>query len=70
MYKAIVSFNKVDFEIFIGGSISTPLSEKEGALLSSALSFLLIRQAWQEMTDSEWDSFSSELAELAERIMP
>jgi hypothetical protein len=44
------------------------LSSYESALALSALSLLLIREAWQPMGDSEWDNLESELSILLDRI--
>jgi len=69
-YTANIGFIESDFDAFTGGAIGTPLTEKQGALLSSALSFLMTRYAWQDMTDSEWDAWDNELSELMELITP
>lgn len=63
-------FNKVDFDDFTGGSISVPLTEKEGALLSSAFFYMLNRSSWYPMSDSEWDSWNSCLAGIIEKVSP
>jgi len=63
-------FNIQDFDAFTGGAISIPLTEKEGALLSSAFFYMLNRSSWYPMTDSEWDTLESELAEIIEKVSP
>jgi len=63
-------FNIDDFSVFAGGAISIPLTEKEGALLSSDFFYMLNRSSWYPMTDSEWDILESELSEIIEKVSP
>jgi len=63
-------FVKSDFDNFTGGAISVPLTEKEGALLSSALFYMLNRSSWYPMTDSDWDIWNSYLAGIIEKVSP
>jgi len=69
-YFAEIEFTSTEFNVFTGGAIGTPLTEKQGALLSSAFSFLLNRSAWESMSDSAWDALEDELAELMELVTP
>ena len=43
--------------------------KRESALASSALSLLLDRNAWDEMSDSDWDSLSTTIADLLDEII-
>jgi len=63
-------FDKSAFDIFTGGEISIPLTEKEGALLSSALFYMLNRSSWYPMSDAEWDYWNSYLAGIIEKVSP
>jgi len=63
-------FNIDDFSVFTGGAISVPLTEKEGALLSSAFFYMLNRSSWYPMADAEWDTLESELSEIIEKVSP
>lgn len=69
-YRTLVSFNESDFSGYTEGSISIPITEKQGALLSSALLLLIRRDAWQDMTDEEWDTLESYLSSLLEKVLP
>lgn len=49
--------------------IAIGLTSRESALASSALSLLLDRNAWDEMSDSDWDSLSTTIADLLDEII-
>lgn len=68
--KITLSLDKSEYDQFTGGAIGVPITEKQAAILSSVFAYAYIRDAWQEMTDAEWDELSSELAEIGELLTP
>ena len=66
--KTIISLDRDDYAIFTGGDTTIVINEKQRALLSSAFSLILQREAWETMSDTQWDTFSSELAEIGELL--
>jgi len=67
--RVVVSFVRDDYsgldDIQV---VPLGLTQYEGALAMSALSVLLERSVWDEMSDSEWDSLSGAIAQLLSEI--
>ena len=69
MIKTYTQFDQSDYTAFDDTSTAAiNLTEREAAYLLSLTDLLTIREAWDTMTDAEWDTLESELSDLIERI--
>lgn len=59
-----------DYDIFTGGSIGIPITEREGGIVSTMLFLILDRDAWQPMTDAEWETQYEQIVNLIEKLSP
>jgi len=67
--RTLVSFERDDYATLDDTSvIPLGLTQYEGALAMSALSLLLDRATWDEMTDEQWDVLSNRIAQLMSEI--
>lgn len=48
--------------------VSTSLTERQAAILLGVSIYMTERDAWEEMTDSEWDDLSNVIANALEGI--
>ena len=51
--RLTIEFTSSDYDIFTGGSIGVPITERQGAIITSCLFLCYDRDAWEEMTDAE-----------------
>lgn len=65
MVRITVEADIDDFDVFdnvIVGSVS--LTERQRALLSTALGLINRRDVWEPITDAEWDQLESDIASI------
>lgn len=68
--RVTVSFERDDYATLDDTNvIPLGLTQYEGALAMSALSVLLNRDVWEDMTDAQWDTLSSRISELLDEIL-
>jgi hypothetical protein len=66
--QVVLQLDSAAYDVFVGGTIAIPISEREGAIIVTMLSLLLDRNAWQEMSDTEWDAQLAEITEMIEKL--
>lgn len=65
MTRISVGADVGDFDVFDNSSTSgVDLTERERALLSTALCLINDRRVWAAMTDAEWDDLESDIAAI------
>lgn len=67
---AYLNLDSAAYDVFTGGAIGIPISERDGAIISTMLMLLTERENWDEMTDLEWSAQEEEIQELLERLTP
>jgi hypothetical protein len=65
-----LNLDSAAYDVFTGGTIGIPISEREGAIISTMLLLLTKRVNWGEMTDLEWSAQEEEIQDLIERLTP
>lgn len=63
-----VELDRAAYDVFVGGSIGIPMTEREAAFINTMIDVLINREAWSEMTDSEWSDIENEIAILMEKL--
>lgn len=66
--QVVLEIDSAAYDAFTGGTIGLPMNEREGAIIATMLDLLLDRDAWQPMTDLEWETQQNEIVELLERL--
>ena len=69
MVKTYTRFDRSDYTAF-DNTTNTAINftEREAAYLLSLTDLLTLRDAWDTMTDAEWDTLESEISDMLERI--
>ena len=70
MLRVYIEFDRTSYDVFVGGSIAIPISERQAAFIQSTLWYMTDRRSWDEMTDSQWESLEAEIAEILEVLSP
>ena len=62
--KLTVAFRDSDYDAYSATPQTLSLSSKQRAILYSAFSLCLIRDAWEPISDSDWEQLELELSDI------
>lgn len=65
---AFLNLDGASYLVFSTISIPFNLSEREAQYITTMLFLLTEREAWGEMSDSEWDTISEEIQSIIDRL--
>ena len=68
--RPTIEFVRANYDDFTGGAIGTPVSEKQAAIITSCLFLCYEKDAWDDMSDADWDILEQELADIIELMTP
>lgn len=69
MQKISLEFVESDYDIYDDTTpLAIDLKSKDTAMLMSVAVFLNVRNAWEPMTDVEWDALQTRIADILSEL--
>lgn len=67
---AYLNLDSAAYDIFGSIFVSVDLTPREQAIITTMLLELIERDAWEDMTDAEWEVQEQEIQTILDRLIP